>query len=130
MTEKVTVELPQDLIQQIEAVARRTQRSFDDVLAEWIRRGGSEPVLETLSDIDLLTVCDSQLAASDEEELGDLLEDNREGRLDANGRRRLDELMRVYRAALVRKSQAIRIAVDRHLRPPLSDRHSAHEVVG
>jgi hypothetical protein len=120
MSEKVTVELPDELVQQIRVTALRTQRTFDDVLAEWVRRGGSEPALESLSDKELLAVCDSQLAAPDEEELADLLEDNREGALDADGHRRLDELMSVYRAALVRKSQAIRIAVGRNLRPRLS----------
>jgi hypothetical protein len=120
MSERLTVELPDELVRQIRATALQTQRSFDDVLAEWIRRGGSEPVLELLSDEELLAVCDSQLATSDEEELGGLLEDNREARLDTDGRRRLDELMRIYRAALVRKSQAIKIAVDRHLRQRLT----------
>jgi uncharacterized protein (DUF433 family) len=43
MTAKVTVELPEELIQQIRTVAGRTQRSFDEVLAEWLRLAGSEP---------------------------------------------------------------------------------------
>ena len=43
MTAKVTVELPEELIQQIRTAADRTQRSFDEVLAEWLRLAGSEP---------------------------------------------------------------------------------------
>ena len=38
MTEKATVELPEELIRQVQTVASRTQRSFDEVLAEWIGR--------------------------------------------------------------------------------------------
>jgi len=120
MTEKVTVELPGDLIQQVRTVADRTQRSFDEVLAEWIRLGGSEPVLELLNDAELLAVCDSQWEESRQEELSDLLEAKQEGMLDAVEARRLEELMRCYRADLVRKAQALSVAVTRGIRPQLS----------
>jgi hypothetical protein len=120
MTEKVTVELPEELIRQVRTAATRTNRSFDEVLAEWIRRAGSEPVLELLGDDELLAVCDSQLEGSAQEALGELLERNREGTLDDSERRQLDDLMRAYRAGLVRKAQALKVAVSRGLRPPLS----------
>jgi hypothetical protein len=96
MAEKVTVELSEE------------------------RQAGSEPVLEALSDAELLTVCGRQLDASIQEELDDLLERNQEGALDDREGRRLDDLMRTYRAGLVRKAQALKIAVDRGLRPRLS----------
>ncbi len=93
MAEKVTIELPEELIQQVQAVATHTQRSFDEVLAEWVRRAGSEPVLELLSDAELLAVCDGQsprsLRGGPEQRPGrnqDL------GTLDAVERRRLDDL--------------------------------------
>jgi hypothetical protein len=120
MVEKVTVELPQELIQQVKTVASRTQRSFDDVLAEWIRLAGSEPVLELLGDDELLAVADGQMDASAQKALSDLLECNEDGALNAEERRRLDDLMRTYRAGLVRKAQALKVAVDRGLRPRLS----------
>ncbi len=120
MVEKVTVELPEELIQQVQTVARRTQRSFDEVLAEWIRLAGSEPVLELLSDDELLAVCDGQLDAPHQDDLSDLLERNQEGALDGVERRRLHDLMRTYRAGLVRKAQALKVAVNRGLRPRLS----------
>lgn len=120
MAQKVTVELPDELIQQVRTVASRTQRSFDEVLAEWVRLAGSEPVLELLSDAELLAVCDSQWEDHLQEELSDLLERNQEGALDGSERRRLDDLMRTYRAGLVRKAQAIKAAVSRGLRPRLS----------
>jgi hypothetical protein len=119
MAEKVTVELPEDLAQQVRAIAARTQRSFEEVLVDWIRRAGAEPVLELLPDRDLLAVCDSAMGPDQEEELSDLLERNQEATLSEAERRRLDELMRAYRAGLVRKAQALRIAVARGLRPRL-----------
>ena len=60
MVEKVTVELPEELVRQIRTAASRTHRSFDEVLAEWIRLAGGEPALEWLSDEELLAVCDGQ----------------------------------------------------------------------
>jgi len=115
MTEKVTVELPEELVRQVQTTAERTQQSFDEVLAQWIRIGGGEPVLELLGDEELLAVCDGQWEASAQDELSDLLERNQEGALEDVERRRLDDLMRTYRAGLVRKAQALKIAVDRGL---------------
>jgi hypothetical protein len=121
MAEKVTVELPDELVQQVRSVARRTQRSFDEVLVEWIRLAGSEPLLELLSDEELLAVCDVQPDASAQEDLSELLERNQEGALDEGERRRLDELMRTYRAGLVRQAHALKVAVKRGLRPRLTE---------
>ena len=45
--------------------------------------------------------------------------DDRDGLLQEPERRRLDDLMRVYRRGLVRKAQALRTAVARGLRPRL-----------
>jgi hypothetical protein len=120
MTEKVTIELPEDIAQQVRTVAAHTQRTVDEVLVEWIRRAGAEPVLELLPDEDLLAVCDSQPGQVEQEELSTLLERNQEGALLPPERARLDELMRNYRSGLVRKAQALKVAVRRGLRPGLS----------
>jgi hypothetical protein len=79
----------------------------------------AEPVLELLSDAELLAVCDSQQEATLQEDLSDLLERNQEGTLDEEERRRLDDLMQTYRAGLVRKARALQVAVSRGLRPRL-----------
>ena len=120
MTEKVTVELPEDVAQKVRTVAARTQRSFDEVLAELVRRADAEGALELLPAEELLAVCDSEPDPAQQEELSELLERNREGALLAGDRGRLDELMRSYRAGLVRKAQALKVAVSRGLRPRLS----------
>ena len=120
MTEKITIELPEDVAQQVRTVAAQTHRSFDEVLVEWIRRAGAEPVLELLPDDELLTVCDRQPDLAQQEELSELLERNRESNLLDGDKGRLDELMRSYRTGLVRKAQALKVAVTRGLRPRLS----------
>jgi hypothetical protein len=120
MAEKVLVEIPEDLAQQVRTVAARTQRSFADVLVDWIRRAGAEPVLELLSDEELEAVCEAQMSPEQQEELSELLERNQEGTLSAPEQERLDHLMRSYRAGLVRKAQALKVAVSRGLRSRLS----------
>src|SRR4051794_36466723 len=117
MAEKVTVALPDELARQARAVAASTRQTVEEVLLEWIRRAGAEPVLELLPDQELLALCDSQLDPAQEEELATLLERNQDGGLDEPARRRLEELMRAYRAGLVRKAQALKVAVSRSLRP-------------
>jgi hypothetical protein len=45
---------------------------------------------------------------------------NREGQLDDQEANQLDELMQVYRSGLVRKARALKVAVERGLRPALN----------
>jgi hypothetical protein len=120
MSEKVTVELPDELAQRARAIAARTERPVEDILVDWIRQGGARPVLELLSDEELLAVCDGEMDAAQQEELSDLLERAQEGAMPEAERRRLEELMQGYRAGLVRKAQALQLAVARGLRPRLS----------
>ena len=56
----------------------------------------------------------------EQKELSDLLARNREGSLDQANRVRLDQLMLAYRTGLVLKARALKSAVARGLKPPLS----------
>ena len=51
--------------------------------------------------------------------LSQLLAQNREEQLDADGRHQLDAFMHHYEQGLLRKAQALRVAVQRGLRAPL-----------
>lgn len=120
MAEIVTLELPDTLARRAGEVASRTNRRLEEVLLDWLSRIEAEPPVESLSDDQLLALCDLQLETSQNEELSELLARNREDQLSASERRRLDELMQIYRAGLVRKAQALKVAVERGLRPPLN----------
>jgi hypothetical protein len=120
MAEKVTIELPDDILKQVRMVAAGTQRTQDEVLLDWVRRASGEPVLEFLPNEQLLAVADGQMDPAQDEELTNLLERQREGILTATERRQLEDLMHKYRTGLVRKAQALQIAVSRGLRPRLS----------
>ena len=95
------------------------QTNSAPVLAEWLERVITEMPVETLSDEEILALADLQLTAEQQEALSDLLIRNRESALNAEGRRRLDELMSLYEQGLLRKAQALRVAVQRGLREPL-----------
>lgn len=68
---------------------------------------------------EILALADLQLTTEQQEALSDLLTRNRESTLNVEGRRRLDELMSLYEQGLLRKAQALRVAVQRGLREPL-----------
>jgi hypothetical protein len=120
VAEIVTLELPEDLALRVRDIATRTQRRLEDMLIEWIDHAATDPPLELLPDSQILALCELQMDVEQQDELGDLLARNREGLLDETERQRLDELMQVYRRGLVRKAQALQIAVARGLKAPLN----------
>ncbi len=119
MSVSVTVELPEELARHAQAIANQTRRRFEEVLVDWMYRAAGEPSVESLSDAEVLALSHAMMDPKDDEELSDLLTGNQEGTLQERERRRLDELMAVYRRGLVRKAQALRVAVERGLRPRL-----------
>ncbi|MCB9078191.1 MAG: hypothetical protein H6631_11400 [Anaerolineaceae bacterium] len=119
MAETITLELPEALVIQAKDVATRTQRRLEDVLLEWLDRAAAETPLESLSDSQILSLCELQMAADQQEEMSRLLALNRENQLSPSEQQRLEELMQLYRRDLVRKAHALQIAVQRGLKPPL-----------
>lgn len=120
MGQTVTLRVSRRVAHSAAHLAAQTDRRIEDVLTEWLDRAVVEPPVESLSDDKVLALCDLQMDPAEQMELGRLLSENREGTLDSWGRTRLDELMQVYRRGLVRKAQAIKVAVQRGLRHPLS----------
>ncbi|MFL5801343.1 MAG: hypothetical protein ACJ8CR_06335 [Roseiflexaceae bacterium] len=119
MSETVTLEIPDTLAQHARAVAQQTQRRVEDVLVEWLDRAATELPVELLSDDEVLALRDMQMDDAQQAELSDLLARQREGQLPDTARGRLDTLMGIYRRGMARKAQALKIAVDRGLQPPL-----------
>jgi hypothetical protein len=121
MNETVTLEIPEELARRARVLAAATHRRFEDALVDWLRRAVDEPAVETLSDGELLALCDATLEEADQETLSSLLAGHREGKLSEAEKAELDALMDSYRRGLVLKARAWKEAVDRGLRPPLSD---------
>lgn len=87
---------------------------------KWIDRVVAEPSVDSLPDDQVLALCKMQMEAEQQEELSDHLARNREGLLSDAERARLDELMRIYRRGVVRKPQALKVAVEHGSRSPLN----------
>ncbi len=127
MTEQFTVQLPDRTARVIHDIAARTGRNADAVLVDLIDQSLSELPVAALSDDQVNALADMTMSDADEQELADLLDDQREGSLDQHQRLRLDELLQAYRRGMVRKSEALKVAIQRGLRPELGLRHQSAE---
>ncbi|MCX7707050.1 MAG: hypothetical protein N2204_03475 [Anaerolineae bacterium] len=120
MSETVVLQLPDRVARVSREVAARTRQRLEDVLVEWIDRTITDLPIEYLTNEQVLALCDLELEPAQQAELSQLLARQREGALSSDESDRLDALMQAYRRGLVRKAQAINVAVQRGLRPPLS----------
>ncbi len=120
MSHVVTLDLPPGLAERAQAVAVQSHRRLEDVLLEWIDRAATDVPIDLLSDEQVLALRDRQMAEDQQRELSELLASQREGCLDDVMRRRLDHLMGIYRRGMTQKAQALKVAVDRGLQPPLN----------
>lgn len=119
MGEQITIQVSDRVLRQAANVATQSHRRIEEVLADWLESVMTEMPGEALSDEEVLELTELQLTMEQQAALSELLARNREDTLDAEGRRQLDELMRVYEHGLLRKAQALRVAVQRGLREPL-----------
>lgn len=119
MTYAVTLDLPDKIAQNARHIAAKTHRPLTDVLLGWLDQIATDLPVEDLTNEQVLAVSSMQLDPAIQAELSELLASNREGTLSHQQRLRLEELMHLYRRNLVRKAQALKVSVDRGLRPPL-----------
>lgn len=123
MVEVITLEVPEKLALQLKNIAIETNRRLEDMLVEWIGQITTIPPLATLSNDEILKLCDLQMDNEQQTKLSDLLARNREGILTDLESYELDQLMTVYRQGLIRKASALQIAVKRGLKPPLNQQY-------
>ncbi|NEO86856.1 MAG: hypothetical protein F6J87_21745 [Spirulina sp. SIO3F2] len=120
MTTQVTLELPEHIAQQAQALASQTQRPWEDVLLDWLTRAAAELPVDWLTDEQVLLLCDLQIEAQQQERLSELLAAQRENELHSSEQVELDTLMQIYRQGLLRKAEAMKVAVERGLIPALT----------
>ncbi len=120
MSQVVTLAIPDRTARSANDIAQRTRRSIEDVLIEWIDQAAAEIPINYLPDAQILALCNSELDVELQQELSQLLADSREGMLNSASQERLDALMQLYRRGLVRKAEAVQIAVKRGLLQPLN----------
>jgi hypothetical protein len=119
MNQQITIQVSDQVMRCAARAAARHQQQIEEVLSDWLERVITEIPVEALSDEEVLALTEIQLTPEQQATSSNLLAQNREGRLDEEEGRHLDEMMRVYEHGLLRKAQALRAAVQRGLREPL-----------
>lgn len=74
------------------------------ILAEWLESVANEMPVNVLPAAEVIALTEHHLSAERQTALSELLAQNRENKLDDEGRRKLDELLRVYEHGLLRKA--------------------------
>jgi predicted transcriptional regulator len=123
---RVTLELPDEVLNRAERLAVLTHRDVADVLAEAVSAvlppvdvTAEEAEISKLSDAAVLRLADASFFASEEDRLSLLLDKQQSGTLTHGERLDLLSLMRIYEASWLRQAEALAEAVRRGLREPL-----------
>ncbi len=120
MNQQITLTVSENAWFYAKAVATRSKQRVEDVLSDWLEKGSSEIEVEKLSDVEVLALAELKMPPKQQKQLHKLLDKNGEGELTSIEKNKLDEMMEVYEIALLRKAQAMRVAVERGLMKPLS----------
>lgn len=119
MPEQITIQVSDNVVRSAAHVAAQSQQRIEEILSNWLDYAVNELPVDMLSDEEVLALTELQLTSEQQAILNDLLIKNREDMLDGEECRQLDEMMRIYEHGLLRKAQALRVAVQRGLREPL-----------
>lgn len=119
MNTQVTINISKRVARQARQKAKQMKKNLEDVLAGWLEEAALEVPVDQLPDDEVLALTKLTLSNKQQNRLSQLLARNKEDELNKNERYELDKLMREYEHGLLRKSQALRVAVERGLREPL-----------
>lgn len=120
MNQQITLTVSDNVLFSAKAVATRNKRRIEEVLSEWLEKVSSEVAVEKLSDSEVLALTELQISPTQQKLMDEFQEKNGEGALTNDERRQFDVLMEIYEDALLRKAQALRVAVERGLIAPLA----------
>lgn len=119
MNTQVTINISERVALQAQQRAKRMKKKLEDVLAGWLEEAALEAPVDQLPDDEVIALTKLTLSNEQQTKLSTLLARNKEDELNKNERHELDKLMHEYECGLLRKSQALRVAVERGLREPL-----------
>lgn len=115
MNQQITIEVSEQVWRRASILAEQKSRQPEDVLEEWLEETVAETRIEDLSDEEVLALTESRFDDERQRDFSRLLERNREGISDDSEKRELDQMMQIYENGLLRKSKALRVAVERDL---------------
>lgn len=121
MNQQITIEVSEQVWRRAIVLAKQKSRKPEDVLEEWLEETVAETRVEDLTDEEILALTENRFDDERQRKFSRLLERNREGILENSEKRELDEMMQIYENGLLRKSKALRVAVERGLIASLSE---------
>ncbi len=120
MNQQITLTVSENVWFYAKAVAVRSKQRVEDVLSDWLEKGSSEIDLEKLSDSEISALTKMKISAERQKRLSDLLFKNREAGLNKNEQSELDLMLEISELNMLRKAEALQIAVKRGLIEPLT----------
>lgn len=120
MNQQITLTVSDNVLFYAKAVAARNKRRIEEVLSDWLEKISSEIDVEKFSDSEVLALTELQMSPAQQKLMDEFQEKNGEGALTNDEKRQFDALMEIYEDALLKKSQALRVAVERGLIAPLT----------
>lgn len=126
MAVKVTLSLPESLVEYARRFGQATQRDVGEVLADALEMmwptldvlPALDPPVSSLPDAEVLALADSKMDPVQNERLGELQAKGKAEGLSEAERAELMTLMHFYQIGQLRKSEALAEAVQRGLRKP------------
>ena len=115
MKRRITLNLRDDLLQRVMEIAEQSNRDPEQLLEEWVSRYADDLPVETLSDDEVLRLCDFEMNIIQKQELRNLLYLQNEDLFTNAQQIRLDELLQSYRRGIIRQARAIEVATSRGL---------------
>lgn len=128
MSTQVRITLHDEVYRRAKRLAQMSNRNIEDLLAQAIElslspvgaEAGNYKPVSKLSDGEVLELSEMQMAAKQDRRFSRLLNKQQSGTLRNNEEPELLALMLSYQENLLRKAQALREAVRRGLREPLT----------
>jgi hypothetical protein len=123
MSDQITIALPPGVLRRAEVLALRAGQPLADYLGQTLQQALepfgdlSEGNPEEWSDEEALEHADSRMPEAEDRRLSELLQRQKAGTLQADEQGELTALMALYQRGLLLKSQGLREAVRRGLRP-------------
>lgn len=120
MNQQITIEVSEQVWRRANILAEQRHRKPEDVLEEWLEETVAETRIEDLTDNEILALTELKFDDEQQTVFSRLLEKSRDNSLSLDEKFALDSLMRNYESGLLRKSKALREAVERKLIAPLA----------
>lgn len=127
MSSQILVTLPDNIYERVQQLAKLTDKNLDEVVFTIIESAAPSNLqefevsipIEQLNDDEVLAISQLQMLPEQDSRLSELLHKQQDNDINETERLELNALMRIYERGLLRKSEGLREAVMRGLRPPL-----------